>query len=65
MGGITVEKAILTLIFLTIAMPLFAEELIIFTGVPEVKISEGGISRVPESLTEDKAMKAKCTVSKI
>ncbi|MBU4321370.1 MAG: hypothetical protein Q8N12_02720 [Thermodesulfovibrionales bacterium] len=59
------KKAILTLIFLTIAAPLFAKELIIFTGVPEIKISEGGVKRVPENLTKDKAIKFKCTITKI
>ena len=47
------KKALLTLLFLTIAAPLFAKELVIFTGIPEVKISEGGISRLPENLTKD------------
>lgn len=59
------KKAILTLIFLTIAAPLFAKEMIIFTGVPEIKISEGGINRVPENITKDKAVKFKCTITKI
>lgn len=55
----------LTLIFLTIATPLFSKEIIIFTGVPEIKISEGGLNRVPEKLTKDKAIKFKCTITKI
>ncbi len=57
--------AMLTLIFLTIATPLFSKEIIIFTGVPEIKISEGGLNRVPEKLTKDKAIKFKCTITKI
>ena len=59
------KKAILTLIFLTIAAPIFAKDMIIFTGVPEIKISEGGINRVPENLSKDNALKFKCTVTKI
>jgi hypothetical protein len=59
------KKAILTLIFLTIAAPLFAKEIIVFTGMPEIKISEGGVSRVPENLTKDKAIKFKCTITNI
>ncbi len=59
------KKAILTLIFLTIASPLFAKEMIIFTGVPEIKISEGGVNRVPENITKDKAIKFKCTITNI
>jgi hypothetical protein len=60
------KRAILTtLIFLIVAFPVFAEEFIVFTGVPELKISEGGVNRVPETLTKDKAIKFKCTVTKI
>jgi len=59
------KKALLTLFFLAIAVPLFAKELIVFTGVPEIKISEGGINRLPENLTKDKAIKFKCTITQI
>ena len=59
------KKAILTLIFLAVAAPLFAKELVIFTGIPEIQISEGGVSRVPENLTKDKAVNFKCTITQI
>ena len=59
------KKAILILLFLTVATPLFAKELVIFTGIPEIKISEGGVNRVPENLTKDKAIKFQCTITKI
>ena len=58
------KKIILTLLILTIASPLFAKEEIVFTGMPEIKISEGGVNRVPENLTKDKAIKFKCTITK-
>lgn len=59
------KKAILaSIIFLIIAVSAFAEKSIVFTGVPEIKISEGGVSRVPETLTKDKAIKFKCTITK-
>jgi hypothetical protein len=54
-----------TFIFLIAAVEVFAEEVIVFTGVPEIKISEGGVNRVPESLTKDKAIKFKCTITKM
>ena len=42
------------------------KELVIFTGIPEIKISEGGVSRVVDAnLTKDKAIKFKCTITKI
>jgi hypothetical protein len=59
------KKIILTLLILTIASPLFAKEEIVFTGMPEIKISEGGVNRVPENLTKDKAIKFKYTITKI
>jgi len=60
------KKAILTLIFLTVAAPLFAKELVIFTGIPEIKISEGGVSRVVDAnITKDKAIEFKCIITKI
>ena len=59
------RRAILALIFLSIAAPLFAKELIIFTGVPEIKISEGGLNRVPENVAKEKAVQFKCTITKM
>ncbi len=56
---------LLTLIFLTFALPLYAKESIMFTGIPELKISEGGLSRVPEKLNKEKAIQFKCTITKI
>lgn len=48
-----------------IAIPLFAQEKIAFTGIPEIKISEGGINRTPEKLSKYKAMEFKCIITKI
>jgi len=48
-----------------IASPMFAKEEIVFTGIPEMKISEGGISRVPEILSKSRAIENKCTITKI
>lgn len=59
------KKTLLMLLFLTITTPLFGKEMIVFTGVPEIKISEGGVSRVPENLTKGKAINFKCTITQI
>lgn len=56
---------IFTFIVLIIATPIFAKELVVFTGMPEIKISEGGVGRISENLTGDKAIKFKCTITKI
>jgi len=55
----------LIMILLLVASPLFAKEEIIFTGIPEIKISEGGTSRIPEKLNKDNAFEFKCTITKI
>jgi len=60
------KKMFVALIFfLAFESPLFAKETVIFTGIPEIKISEGGVSRVPEKLTKDKAIKFKCSITQV
>ena len=59
------KKIILMLVLTLSASSLFAGELIIFSGIPEIKISEGGLSRIPEKINKEKAMGYKCTISKI
>lgn len=38
---------------------------VVFTGIPVLKISEGGVDRVVENVKEDKALEFKCTITKI
>lgn len=64
-GENKMKKIILMLIALSVAFPLFAQEKIVFTGIPEIKISEGGTNRIPEKLPKAKAMEFKCTITKI
>jgi hypothetical protein len=60
------KKGILaTVIFLIVAVPIFAAESIIFTGIPKIKISEGGVSRIPENVPKDKANQFKCTITQL
>src|SRR3990170_8724389 len=47
------------------ALPLYAKEAVIFTGIPEIKISEGGMNRVPENLNKEKTINYKCTITRI
>lgn len=56
---------LMAFILLITVVPVLGGESITFTGLPEIKISEGGISRVPESLTKDKSIQFKCTITKI
>lgn len=59
------KRTISILFLLFFATPLFAKETIIFTGIPEIKISEGGTNRVPEILPKERALQYKCTITKI
>ncbi len=56
---------LITLILLIASVPVLAEESIVFTGVPEIKISEAGVNRLPETLTKDKATNFKCTITRM
>ncbi len=38
---------------------------VIFTGIPVLKISEGGLNRVVEDIKGDKALEFKCTITKV
>ncbi len=61
----TMKKTIFAfLMVLLITSALFAEESIVFNGLPTIKISEGGISRTPESIAKHKAVQFKCTITK-
>ncbi|MBA4374111.1 MAG: hypothetical protein C0402_14775 [Thermodesulfovibrio sp.] len=59
------RKIILSVIFLMVAFPLYAEGAVIFTGNPEIKISEGGVARLPQNLNKEKASNFKCTITKV
>jgi hypothetical protein len=37
----------------------------VFRGIPSIKISEGGVERLPETLPRDKAVNIGCVISKI
>jgi hypothetical protein len=53
------------LFLLTVSVSSFGSEQIVFTGIPEAKISEGGVERLPEQISSEKAMGLKCTITEI
>lgn len=59
------KKVILTFFLLAVSISSFASEQIVFTGIPETKISEGGVERLPEQISSEKAMGLKCTITEI
>ena len=42
-----------------------AQATTVFVGLPGVKISEGGVERVPENVTRDRAVNLACVISRI
>lgn len=58
------KKFVITLFILIIAATVHAQSTVVFKGLPVVKISEGGVSRVPENITRDRAVNVKCIISK-
>ncbi|HIE07627.1 MAG TPA: hypothetical protein EYP64_06250 [Desulfarculaceae bacterium] len=59
------KKFVITLFILIIAATVHAQSTVVFKGLPIVKISEGGVSRVPENITKDRAVDLKCIINKI
>lgn len=59
------KKFVITFFILIIAATVQAQSAMVFKGLPIVKISEGGVSRVPENITRDRAVNLKCIISKI
>lgn len=59
------NKILVLLIVFSFVTPLSAQEKIVFTGIPIIKISEGGMSRLPETLSRSKAIEYKCTITKM
>lgn len=61
---------IVQLVFLFLALGLAATGLhaqsrTVFNGVPAIKISEGGLERLPEALPTEKATNLRCVISEI
>lgn len=55
----------LVLVLALLPLSARAESVTVFKGVPSHKISEGGASRVPETLDRAKASNLTCVISKI
>ena len=59
------KKIVILLALFISPLSVNAQEEILLTGMPEIKISEGGTNRTPEKLSNTKAMEYKCTIIKI
>lgn len=59
------KRFLMVLFVLIIAATVNAQSTVAFKGLPLVKISEGGVSRVPENILRHNAVNFKCIISKI
>ena len=53
------------LAMLLVATIVQGQSVTVFRGRPSVKVSEGGIERLPESLSREKAINVECVISRI
>jgi len=59
-------KGLLALAILTLlSTQAFAQARTVFSGIPSVKISEGGLERLPETIERNKAVNLACVISEI
>ena len=58
-------KSVLLLLVLFYSPLVEANENIVFSGTPIVKISEGGIDRVVDNIKGERAMEFRCVISKV
>jgi hypothetical protein len=58
---------LLLLLFISVlfSSPAFGQVVTVFKGQPTVKISEGGVSRLPQQLSYDQAINLECVISAI
>ena len=64
----TQRRVLAILIFVTtllVPLPAAPQATTVFTGIPGIKISEGGIERVSENLSQDRAANIACVISRI
>ena len=52
-------------VLLLLTSTVFAKEEVVFTGIPTIKISEGGSSRIPQKISGAKSVEYKCTITMI
>jgi hypothetical protein len=59
------RTATLVCVFSLCATAVFAQSRTVFSGVPSIKVSEGGTERLPETLAREKAVNMACVISEI
>ncbi|MFW9941603.1 MAG: hypothetical protein ACFFFT_11225 [Candidatus Thorarchaeota archaeon] len=55
---------LITLVFLLVGHS-YSQSNTVFSGIPTFKISEGGVERVPEAVSREKAINLGCLISEI
>ena len=57
--------SVLVIMVFQCIVSLFAQEEIVFIGIPEIRINESGVRRISEKLATEKATEFECTITKI
>jgi hypothetical protein len=65
MGNRTITFTLIAIVVGIISGQAYAQSQTVFSGIPVVKISEGGVERYPETLPREKAVNLHCTISEI
>jgi hypothetical protein len=57
--------SIVLMFCLLLLQTAFSQSKTIFSGIPSIKISEGGVERTPETLSRERAIYVGCVISQI
>jgi len=63
------QRCVLAILIVATALlvpsPAAPQATTVFAGIPGIKISEGGVERVPENLSRERAVNVSCVISRI
>ena len=58
-------KVLIVTVGIVIPLPAMSQSKTVFSGIPKIKISEGGVGRVPEKILRENAVNVGCVISQI
>lgn len=61
----TIAAVLVVLVNVVFPSQVDAQSRTVFSGLPVMKVSEGGLERIPETLPRDKAVSLRCVISEL
>ena len=58
-------KVLIVTVGIVVPLPAMSQSKTVFSGIPKIKISEGGVGRIPEKLLRKNAVNVGCVISQI